>query len=79
MLSGCVVIFLKMDVTERWSVAKRYNLCFRCLGEGHRGKICLRSRTCGLNGCIEVQNRLLHSYDIGKQEWQIRHKSLYRQ
>ena len=59
--------FLKMGISERWSVAKRYNLCFRCLGEGHRGKICLRSRTCGLNGCTEVHNRLLRSYDIGQE------------
>ncbi len=54
--------FQKLNVPERWNIAKTHRLCYRCLGAGHRGKICLRSRRCGLQGCKEVHNRLLHTY-----------------
>ena len=45
---------------ERWSVAKRLQLCFRCLGEEHQGKSCPRSRPCGQNGCTDLHHKLLH-------------------
>ena len=38
-------------------------LCFRCLGEGHLGQHCFRTRVCGLNGCQEVHHRLLHQVE----------------
>ena len=38
---------IQKSVPERWSVAKRHQLCFRCLGQGHAGKSCPRSRPCG--------------------------------
>ena len=53
--------FKQMEVPERWENAKKLRICFRCLGEGHLGQYCTRTRTCGLNGCKELHHRLLHS------------------
>ena len=35
-------------------------MCFHCLGEGHLGQYCNRTRVCGQDGCKEVHHRLLH-------------------
>ena len=40
---------------------QKNRLCFRCLGEGHLGQYCVRTRVCGLNGCKELHHRLLHT------------------
>ena len=42
-------------------ICKKLRLCFRCLGEGHLGQYCTRTRVCGLNGCKELHHRLLHT------------------
>ena len=55
--------FLEKNVPRRWDIAKRFKLCFRCLGDGHRGKSCQRSRLCGQNGCHKLHHVLLHSID----------------
>jgi hypothetical protein len=52
--------FRQMAIPKRWEVAKEYRLCFRCLGRGHGGKLCVRSRRCGLDGCQSSHHRLLH-------------------
>lgn len=52
--------YKKMPLSKRWEAAKSYHLCFRCLGRGHGGKTCFRSRTCGLDGCQQSHHRLLH-------------------
>ena len=31
--------------------------------EGHLGKLCPKSRQCGLNGCQKLHHRLLHKTD----------------
>ena len=41
-------------------MAKRHQLCFRCLQEWHSGKSCPRSRQCEQNGCQESHHWLLH-------------------
>ena len=41
--------------------AKKLKLCFRCLGEGHLGQYCTRTRVCGLSGCKELHHQLLHT------------------
>ena len=43
--------------------AKQVRLCYRCLDEGHLGKLCPKSRQCGLNGCRKLHHRLLHKTD----------------
>ena len=53
-------VFMQKDVSERWNIAKRFQLCYRCLAEGHHGKSCPRSRRCGKNGCHKVHHRRLH-------------------
>ena len=53
-------IFTQRSVPDRWAVAKRLQLCFRCLGEDHQGKSCQRSRICGLDGCTDMHHCLLH-------------------
>ena len=52
--------FKQKGMAEKWEIAKRCKLCFRCLAGGHSGKTCPRSRQCGLNGCKELYHRLLH-------------------
>ena len=52
--------FKSMIVKDRWNVAKRNRLCFRCLGHNHQGENCTRSRKCGINGCEEKHSRYLH-------------------
>ncbi len=54
--------FLESSVPNRWELAKRNRLCYRCLRGGHLGKSCLKTRKCGIDGCIDVHNRLLHGY-----------------
>ena len=46
--------------------SRKEKLCFRCLGEGHLGQSCFRSRTCGLDGCQEFHHRLLHQHTMKK-------------
>ena len=52
--------FKQLNIQKRWECAKRLRLCFRCLGKGHLGQCCTRTRVCGLNGCKELHHRLLH-------------------
>ena len=52
--------FKDMNIQQRWDCAKIKNLCYRCLGDNHRGRDCTRSRVCGLSGCKYNHNRLLH-------------------
>ena len=52
--------FKQLNVSDRWSTAKQYQLCYRCLGTSHVGRFCPRSRECGQNGCKELHHRLLH-------------------
>ena len=56
-------------VHERWDVAKRFHLCFRCLGDSHSGKSCQRSRPCGLSGCRELHHKLLHNQSTYRSDF----------
>ena len=58
--------FVKKNVPGRWDTAKRFKLCFRCLGDGHVGKACQNSQPCGQNGCPKLHHVLLH-VDINRQ------------
>ena len=55
--------YIQKSVPERWNFAKQFRLCYRCLVEGHLGKLCPKSRQCGLNGCQKLHHRLLHKTD----------------
>ena len=56
--------YLQKGVPERWNFAKQFRLCYRCLTEGHIGKLCPKSRQFGQNGCQKLHHRLLHKTDI---------------
>ena len=58
--------FKGMEISKRWEYAKKFKLCFRCLGEGHLGQSCFHTRVCGLDGCQEVHHRLLHKHAVDK-------------
>lgn len=45
---------------QRWEDAKTMKLCFRCLGTGHSGNNCKRSRLCGIDGCQQLHAPELH-------------------
>ena len=51
---------IQTDIRERWDVARSNKLCYRCLGRSHYGEACTKTRICGINGCKESHNRLLH-------------------
>ena len=53
-------VFKQKRISDKWDIAKRCQLCFRCLAEGHPGRKCPRSRQCGQNGCKALHYRLLH-------------------
>ena len=55
--------FNKKTPSERWDIARRAKLCYRCLDVGHYGKMCPNSQICGDNGCQENHHRLLHRLD----------------
>ena len=51
-------VFRKIDVNQRWNVAKQFKLCFRCLGDGNQ---CICSKVCDIHGCEETHSILLHN------------------
>ena len=51
------------DCIGTMGYSKSSKLCFRCLGDGHIGKACRRSRPCGQNECQKLHHALLHSND----------------
>ena len=53
--------FRKLDINQRWVLAKREKLCYRCLGQGHRGSECRRTKVCGSDGCKDTHHWLLHT------------------
>ena len=55
--------FIEKNVSKRWNLAKLFQLCYRCLAEGHYGNSCPRSQPCGQNGCLKLHHRLLHQDD----------------
>ena len=55
--------YLQKRVSERWNFAKQFRLCYRCLMEGHLGKLCPKSRQCGQNGCQKLHHWILHKTD----------------
>ena len=59
--------FQELAIEARWNVAKEKHLCFRCLGSDHQGKLCSRSKTCGIDGCKRNHHTLLHDTFLVKQ------------
>ena len=59
---------IKLNVTDRWNIAKQFQLCFRCLPDGHHGKSCPRSRQCDQNDCQELHHRLFHKPEANRPQ-----------
>ncbi len=53
--------FKYLQVTDRWNVAKKLNLCYRCLEKSHHGLDCPHTKKCGVNRCRLTHNELLHN------------------
>ena len=68
-------VFKQEGVSERWNIAKRFKLCYRCLAEGHHRKSCQRTRQCGKNGCHKVHHRLLHLHQDTSRSTDFKSKS----
>eukprot|EP00795_Rhopilema_esculentum_P012680 gene12680-3393_t len=52
--------FKSKKVNQRWEIAKKQKLCFKCLRSNHLARACRNSRICGIDGCTDTHNRLLH-------------------
>ncbi|KRX26308.1 hypothetical protein T07_2007 [Trichinella nelsoni] len=53
--------FLADSTQDRWKIAKRENLCFRCLQRGHKGNRCPETKRCDHPSCRKAHHKLLHS------------------
>ena len=51
----------KAVVKDRWELAKKSGLCFRCLKRSHRIGRCLRKGTCPVEGCDRRHHAQLHA------------------
>ena len=48
------------SITNRWEIAKKNELCYRCLRSGHQGKNCPENNRCGINDCKGTHHFHLH-------------------
>jgi hypothetical protein len=60
-------VFKNLDVSKRWSEAKRLGACFTCLCSSHRSRRCQMNKLCELNGCKRRHHPLLH-YQLDEPE-----------
>ncbi len=58
--------FKYLQVTDRWALAKKLNLCYRCLEKSHHGLDCPYSKRCGVNRCKLTHSELLHNEEKRK-------------
>ncbi len=60
--------FKYLQVADRWSVAKKLGLCFRCLNNTprHIGKGCPKTKSCGVKRCRLLHHPLLHDEEKRK-------------
>lgn len=54
-------LFKEKSIRERWNLVKRQNLCFSCLKKGHTLTECHNKIKCGIDNCVMLHNRFLHS------------------
>ncbi|CAB3990844.1 Hypothetical predicted protein, partial [Paramuricea clavata] len=48
------------SIEDKWKMAKKLGLCYRCLGDNHLGNACKWNRQCNIDGCNETHHYLLH-------------------
>ena len=66
--------FKYLQVTDRWNVAKKLNLCYRCLEKSHHGLDCLHTKKCGVNRCRLTHHELLHNEEKRKNRKRAKHE-----
>ena len=49
----------KKNITQFWQIAKDNNLCYRCLGKGHRASESKKTASCSIMGCNKTHHQLL--------------------
>ena len=52
--------WVEAPVVDRWGIAKRHKLCYRCLKTGHRGSRCRSESRCNIGGCQMTHHFHLH-------------------
>lgn len=58
-LSSCAD-FIKMQIAQRWEVARNSKLCFRCLDASHKKPYKCKYVACGVSQCEAGHHKLLH-------------------
>ncbi len=58
--------FKYLHIGDRWKVAKKLRLCYRCLEISHFGRNCPYSIRCGVNRCRLTHHVLLHDEEKRK-------------
>ena len=48
------------SIEDKWKMAKKLGLCYRCLGDNHLGNACKWNRQCNIDGCNDTHHYLLH-------------------
>lgn len=61
-------LFQNKTRAEKWQVAEKNKLCYRCLGEDHAASKCTRTKKCGINGCLKTHHKLLHGHAESEHE-----------
>jgi hypothetical protein len=52
--------FQKEEHNLKWEMVKEYDVCFRCLKNGHRTLKCPQQKACGVDGCDACHHQTLH-------------------
>jgi hypothetical protein len=59
-LANCKT-FIAKSVSERLKIARKYGLCFLCLGKSHMTSSCASGKHCMQRGCDKPHHELLHA------------------
>ncbi|KAK2564067.1 hypothetical protein P5673_012288 [Acropora cervicornis] len=51
----------RLTVNERWELAKKLGLCFRCLKRGHQVQRCSLKGACPMEGCVRRHHPQHHA------------------
>lgn len=55
--------FKKLDIYQKWDFFRQSKLCLHCVGSGHFGLSCKRTRPCNIDWCTETHHSLLYIWN----------------